>query len=223
MPISYNFNDPLSIKMERNKKDNKMKDLIVTLSFGVCLMINTMYQNAHAGLILDETPEIYEWTTINGVDWLSWGITSGLTIDEALDANLRWRMATIAELDQLFFNMLGDLNYSDDRVSINYHPSSIETDLAWGFVSEFEVSGSASYGAYAMTSIGRYGVSVGSSTSRILTYETGCDVSSCGSLAPYSSIGYAMVRATQVAEPSTLFIFALGIIGLAPRKFKKQS
>jgi hypothetical protein len=199
-----------------------MKNMIATLSFGVCLMISTMYQNAHAGYI-DETPEISEWTTIKDVDWLRWDITSGLTIDEALEANLGWRMATKVELDKLFFEVFGDLNYSNDRVSVNYSPSRSETELVADFVSEFEKSGAASYGAYAMTPSGRYGASFGSPTTYPrLTYDAGCDVSSCGPLAPYSSIGYAMVRSTEVPEPSTLLIFALGIIGLASRKFKKQ-
>jgi hypothetical protein len=35
--------------------------------------------------------------------------------------------------------------------------------------------------------------------------------------------GVALVRVTSVPEPSTLAIFALGMIGLASRRFKKQS
>ena len=36
-------------------------------------------------------------------------------------------------------------------------------------------------------------------------------------------IGSLLIRATHVPEPSTLAIFALGMIGLASRRFKKQS
>ena len=36
-------------------------------------------------------------------------------------------------------------------------------------------------------------------------------------------VGSWLVRTTVVPEPSTLAIFALGMIGLASRRFKKQS
>jgi hypothetical protein len=39
----------------------------------------------------------------------------------------------------------------------------------------------------------------------------------------YPGYGSLLLRATDVPEPSTLAIFALGMIGLASRRFKKQS
>jgi len=165
-----------------------------------------------------------DFTTVGGIDWLDWDLTKEMMQSEALDYYLGYRVATGLEMETLmntFFETNYDFRLGIETVSINdsdmASKASIFNDL-FGRTSLTQslalVEGIGVVGGFA----GVYG----------FDYMIYAGFGNESKLDDYDSFdnnyGIALVRdrITLVSEPSTLALVALGLIGFASRRFKKQ-
>jgi hypothetical protein len=161
------------------------------------------------------------YTEVNGIDWLDWTTTLGMTESAALGVNVGWRGATEAEME-LLMNAMFPTTFVFDANGIN------NTDVGNAYPTEMsrflELFGATDNGNTYATAVGSGLVGFDSSAYAGLYSDTSPREQ------VYASVGYsanwngvALVRSADVPEPSTLAIFALGMIGLASRRFKKQA
>ncbi len=173
---------------------------------------------ANAGIVNNGS-----YTTVDGLDWLDWTLTQDLTQSEALAANLGWRPATLIEMESMMNTMFStSLTYDTKGIDWNLAGVANASTLKSSFIALFGETGSNNSTFATVEGLGIVGFDA-------LAYA-GFGRTGRNTLI-YSDIGYrsswtgvAMVRSGfSVPEPSTLAIFALGMIGLASRRFKKQS
>ncbi len=165
---------------------------------------------ANSGIIDNES-----YTTVDGIDWLDFTATINMTQTEALAANQGWRAATLAESLRLMDTMYGHkLIYDDNGRS------------EWGLL----IDGSASTNMFKAL--------FGNTNGRGFSHASLEGIGSISVSRRYATVGggrtygwhdvdfrseyagIALVR--SVPEPSTLAIFALGIMGLGFRRIKNQ-
>ena len=173
--------------------------------------IMTCSSLAHAGLI-----DHGEYTTddVTGLEWLDWTATVNMTSTEATNVYAEYRLATHDELVSLFSNTFGGAlifdpqGYSQTPTSAGRTPQGVMFRDLFG-----RTMGPNTY--VTLEGHGLYGFD---------SYVYAGFLQDTYGVALYRSdrMGVAMV-ANEVPEPSTLAIFALGMIGLASRRFKKQS
>jgi hypothetical protein len=188
--------------------------LIKAACAGITLTICSF---ANAGIIDNGS-----YTTVDGLDWLDWTLTQSETQSTALAANIGWRTATLIEMESMMNTMFSttftwDVSGIDVGLGAvagvqNYKATFLQLFGATGnqyTYASAEGVGLVGFGDYAYAAVGRPG----------------------GGDHPFDDInfassfsGVALVRSSiSVPEPSTLAIFALGMIGLASHRFKKQS
>jgi len=173
-------------------------------------LVMTVSGFASAGII-----DNGNYTTVDGLDWT---LTLNLTQTEALSDNMGWRTATLYEMKTMmseFFNhpLIWNINGSAEN-------SDEVVDLA-----TYQISFSELFGITAGTFGSTYAHVEGVGIIGHGGYDAG------GLLAGFENprsdyTGVALVRDSteshDVPEPSTLAIFALGLMGIASRRFKKQ-
>jgi len=164
--------------------------------------------------------------------------------------NDSWRYATNEEVDSLINSLTYNLpNYDPKRVTVDQFKAANWFNQNFGYVShdithyDYYYNSSFQFGLKETLSNNVVVNNVGSITT--FNVKNGYSVGNgyqgtfpSGDIARirgYSSLGVVnfnnsnsptgslLVRNIQVPEPSTLAIFALGMIGLASRRFKKQS
>jgi hypothetical protein len=224
--------------------------ILITMIASVCLTVSGL---ANAALITHNNYTLNDSTNIvthtDGTEWLQWDVTQGKSIKDALDiytsdgwvlagnvqmgalfADFGWfsdpdenvRSGTASPftdgIDEspmdmflmLFGNTLQDAGYpygtGNNALLLTYALYGDDADADNGYNSAQVVSD------YTWVGISRGGSAVTNRDNTFLSHEY---------LEP--TYGIALVRVIEVPEPSTLAIFALGMIGLASRRFKKQS
>lgn len=192
---------------------------------------------ANAGLIVDTADDSFIDAS-TGLEWMDFGINNHLSYNGVV-AQLpttysEWRLATESEVVDLWHNaFFGDSAVS--RESSTAHEYSSYRALngrsgASAFADEFsamstnmfgfalgwfaDTTGGLSYAYFQDNNI-RFDTDVATVYGRNISYS-GYEQAQH----PYYST--LLVR-SSVPEPSTLAIFALGMIGLASRRFKKKS
>jgi len=193
--------------------------------------------------------------TMGNTEWLKWDQTVDLTVEQALEANVGWSLASHMQIEVLLNDMVGSeyfklgedtdesygLDYGqDDSPMLNiiqlfgYNSESrtrYGNDWKEEYTDPYKYVGAlfgsdkdmddlnlvALHDEAAYTITGSYNASRTFGGSITKTSDRIARDSS------YHVWGVALVRTTSVPEPSTLAIFALGVIGLASRRFKKQS
>ncbi len=173
-------------------------------------LVMTVSGFASAGII-----DNGDYTTVDGLDWLDFSATIGMTQAIALNANNGWRTATLDEMENMM-NTMFDTTFSweDGPISHNFNWPVLEerTDLFIELFGQTDVFDPQHFASYAtVQGIGLVGKDILALAGLGLSYA---DVG-------YASdrSGIALVRsALAVPEPSTLAIFALGLIGLASRR-----
>jgi len=216
-------------------------------------LILTVTSLAQAGIInVNNTGTEYatgHFANLQGLDWLSWDTAAGLSRQQVENGALGlvsdgWRYASVFEINTLFNSLKKGYfgtgyfysNWSDGS---NWLWKSFDSD---DYINNYGVNLGRSY-----SRIGdfRYGKEGECSTNTLYgcrghmragdsdsygwmkdTYHNGsmiiADSSTWNNV--NDTVGHALVRSqTAIPEPSTIAIFALGMIGLASRRFKKQS
>lgn len=200
--------------MEYSTKENIMNlKMIKAAWIGLVLSVSGL---ANATLIDNGS---YTTDTEAGLEWLDWTTTSGETQADAIATfgSGGWRIANQTEVYELFNNYFDTtLIYTSE----NYVNSAGIPDYTNKFT-EFKDLFGSNNGTQVFARIEGLGL-IGLQSSHIF-----------GGYLPgtYGAInlnrtreGVALVRdSVQVPEPSTFAIFALGMIGLVSRRFKKQS
>lgn len=216
-----------------------------TALLGFVISVSSLVNVANAGLINigaltsnDDGSTTVISDTLNSLEWLRWDQLADLTYAETLaqissGAYSGWNIAGVNEAN-LFLDALyngaahgcsnnttsnltclsnGSFSSADYTTLLgdSWTRGTASRDVAW-FYDDTITDNSAGY--LFLTS--------GVSNSKWNTHGT---IASTDSWAhSNNSIGWLMYRSTsEVPEPSTLAIFALGMMGLASRRFKKQS
>ncbi|WP_245942505.1 PEP-CTERM sorting domain-containing protein [Candidatus Colwellia aromaticivorans] len=226
---------------------------LIRILVAVFIFGSSFYANAGiitiGSLTLDQANDTYVKDSLNGLEWLRWDEVNTLNYSQ-LTTQLEsggtydgWRIARNADanlfVDALFNGWHGDTCNSTSILEICW-----ENSPSSGPISDFSMMMGNGYGTdtwnYAWflsdnnlaTEVGYielYSSANDDAPTRVRknnewsTISNSDAFSATGSNAA-NSIGFMLVREAQdVPEPSTLAIFALGMIGLASRRFKKQS
>ena len=203
----------------------KSKFLSATLT-GLILAASCLVNSANAGLITDNDGFVTD--TVTGFDWLDTSFTDGMSFDlvntEISTGTLKgWEVATLSEVLNLFLHQNDNVALSANtgrsgRWSTAYIKLAALADMLGESYSGYligYIDGDSNY-KYNGTQTQR-SVQIGSGSNYFLRDD---------------SWGYAnnvsehylstwLVRKNDVPEPSTFAIFALSILGLASRRFKK--
>jgi hypothetical protein len=219
--INHYYNDYLPKLMERDEKGYLMKfKFLNTWSkfMTIVVVLLTASATAHAGLI-------YQFTfthTSNGVQGTTSGKIYGLednTTGEATDIKLEsvdsnWILNSVTDLSLWNGFKLSEytmLNGVLTRFGMTYWNDSTIDGFGGGIYQRYSLI--MDYNVEDSTN------AYGSHQFRYVDSTTNFQKATSGLL---TLSAYAPLE-TEVPEPSTLAIFALGMIGLASRRFKKQS
>jgi len=209
------FSDSLSnftgkgLKRKNNMNNKFLKATLTGLIFSVTSLFNV----ANAGLIEADYSasgdNLAAFDTTTGLTWLDFSETKFLTYNQALSFSVDFRLASSAEIASLYNSLVGNASERYDQFEAVGLFNSPDRSAAF-------VSGA---GLVHVTPTGYHPAAFG--------YGVWNDADFGG-----DSIAMFMVNtqsfqsptvANAVPEPSTIAIFALGIMGLASRRFKKQA
>ena len=213
------------------------------LLIGSVLSLSCFVSSAQAGLITigeltsnnDGSTTVIN-DTLNNLEWMRWNESAKFNYAEALLQNTSGWIIAGANQANLFLDALySSVSSVDHKCSNNIYNSlfcadneeftsaqytallgdsstrgTSSIDAAW-FYDDVALDGKAGYlklgSGTSNEKFNTYGSIAKTEEQRLLSDE---------------SIGWLMYRTTTVPEPTTLTIFALGIIALALRRFKKQ-
>jgi hypothetical protein len=194
----------------KGKKGKYMKSKFLHAAIAaVMLSVTCLVNIASAGII---TSDDFNYNAndayFTGADlqWLRWDSHQNMTLDDAIAANASYRVATRSEVDTLmsaFFDPWYEGAADEDRSDV----MTVEVGMFRDLVGSLD---NITHG-FIQDPIQRFGVTRFHKVIKNRTQRQAVPVSAI------------LVRATSVPEPSTLAIFALGIMGLASRRFKKQA
>lgn len=222
-----------------------------TALLGFVISVSSLVNVANAGLINigaltsnDDGSTTVIDDSLNSLEWLRWDQLADLTHDETLAqiasaAYSGWNIAGINETN-MFLNAL--YNGSADECGINLPETIAQCQNPGAFPQaeyaaltgganliggqglpvwfHVETTQEVTAGYFIITQGGNVTVeSAGISIERADEYSA----NGMHSATPISWLLYRTAMAAPVPEPSTLAIFALGMMGLASRRFKKQS
>jgi hypothetical protein len=210
-----------------NIREYEMKfKFLKTTFFGLVLSVSGF---ANAGLITDLSEK--DWLAVGdslitydsstGLEWLDLSVTRGNSIlqteQESFYGSFRW--ATSTEIEALFDNVIGGVGF---RSSANLD------DVALGneFLNLFSRStNNFAQGVSRGSPVPTLGYGLGYVSTRTSSVTVNDPGSNCcwDETINRLNVGSWLVRRADIPEPSTLAIFAFGMIGLASRRFKKQS
>jgi hypothetical protein len=218
--------------------------ILISMIASVCLGISGLANSAiitHNNYTLNPDTNIVTHT--DGTEWLQWDVTKGKSIDIALTtfASQGWMLVSNAQMAGLFTDFgWGNFLYDND-FSSNVETYTADTDISTMdmFIELFGVTYNScpnikspcftqalfgsdldSDGLYKFTEIisdyaGRRGGVYDDKA-----YVTP-DRYDRHYILDYG--GVALIRQIVVPEPSSVLIFALGLMGLASRRFMKQA
>jgi hypothetical protein len=184
--------------------------------------------NANAYLIDFIDNGKYTTDTREGLDWLDWSSTTAMTQADALNLYRgdRYRVASSTEIETLLYDFF---QVSPSRYVGNYLPMRSYSEyypLQQIFAALFGAT-SAFHSSYvALDTEGLFGADP-------LNTYAGCTLAYCGMPGyAFTNAGIPLVRSTvplvpdsvvPVPVPGTLAIFALGLVAMVSRRFKKQA
>ncbi|MDO6446112.1 PEP-CTERM sorting domain-containing protein [Colwellia sp. 1_MG-2023] len=193
--------------------------ILKTVFASLILSICCLSQFAHAGLITSN--DVYN---DGSLEWLHFNFTVGLTSTESLNTyeGEGFRLATADEATTLVNDWFG-VNLDAGNTIVN---GTAFSDLIDSWNEEFTIN-YTTVGSYGL--VANYGLFGARSDNNNIFSNYYPTVYGAGGDASQIGASYMLVRDVNkdvnvnVPEPSTLAIFALGIIGLASRRFKQQS
>ena len=222
--------------MEWNKRNNKMKFRFMKVTLASLFLLISCFANS--GIISDTSSDLIG-ANLGGLEWLEFDVTRGLSSAEVTSDILdsydggNWRYATTAQAEALITSLAGG-NFTNSGWNENYFAGVNWFQMAFG---SFPLSYFTEH--YFMYDKDAYGAGLGRAGYTALNQGNGKGWLSqswgvSGGLATVRGLGggsssysHMLVRnlsgtpSQDVPEPSTLIIFALGLIGLASRRFNK--
>jgi hypothetical protein len=186
----------------------------------------TMSSASSAGII-DAADNTFDDTT-TGLQWMDFGVNNHHTYNEV--SNLLgttysgWQLASQEQVIELWENIFAPLSTNTNTYATGHRYSQYQTGNG-GFTSLKTIIGKNT----SNYSLGWFADNQGSLSyahSNMFDYAQvhGRNVNYNGyKTSTNTSYSTMLVRSANVPEPSTLAIFALGMMGLASRRFKKKS
>jgi hypothetical protein len=213
--INHYYNDYLPKLMERDEKEYQMKfKFLNTWSkfMTIVVVLLTASASAHAGLI-------YQFTfshTINNVQGTTTGKIYGLednTTGEATDIKLESTHSIWSRSDLSAWNSFRSNEYTMENGEL--------TKFNMAYIDYNHLSGLGVQRYQINMTYGRD--NIGEDLGELKFTQSYFNiVQSLSGSGPLFITAFTPTE-TEVPEPSTLAIFALGMMGLASRRFKKQS
>jgi len=214
-----------------------LKSIFCALGLLICNLANAgLIEVDYEGIAGADTAITFDTNT--GLEWLDLTETNGISYSNMLtllgsgQQYEGWRYANYGEVAAIFdyFSLRSYANGGHALVQGSTEDIAIEsfTQLFGDTVGEY----GNYYGVLGIlvddlaTPVARRGVYISGGINGTYTYNQTSINACCSHLATDIRMyfGSYLVRDAQsVPEPSTLAIFALGVIGLASRRFKKQS
>jgi hypothetical protein len=211
-----------------------LKTTFVSLVFSVSCMINLASAGIISGSHMTDGGKI---VNLQNLEWLTWDLTYGVSRNQVESGygnylNDGWRYASLEEYAALLIS-LSPVN----RVEYNHISNRDGTQWLW---ENFDYVDFSTGGSHSRTGDLMVGATerCGTTVACRVHWRAGHN-NNYGWMSDYygrvvnpthynsninqTSVSSVLVRSTSVPEPSTLAIFALGIMGLASRRFKKQS
>jgi hypothetical protein len=206
-----------------------LNTIISGLLLSVCCLINT----ANAGLIVDNGT--YTTDTVTGFDWLDASYTDGLSYNQVLNeissgSLIGWQVASMDEVLDL-------LLHANNNVVFPYTEGQGLTSSAYSNITNLIDFIGPSYSGSTYVDLIAYTSDLNSiynnqptwhQTLQLHKWTNGNHFLRVNSWSSESSQANTSIAtwlrrgdSVNVPEPSTLAIFALGMIGLASRRFKK--
>ena len=207
------------------------------------LLILLVSGTANAGLItiggltLENAGDSYVTDHVNNVDYLRWDqvkhlsfseLTTSLQTGNAYDG---WEIASLGQANDFVNALLDGTSGCNSSIGFDVCSTSYTyTDFITLMGSSYDRNLSYTYAWFL--SDNKFGSEVGYIEANVVRLSKSNEWSSFATSDTFSStgtnsalpIGFMLYREhAEVPEPSTLAIFALGMIGLASRRFKKQS
>lgn len=187
--------------------------LVLSVSgFANAGLINIDYQNANDNeLVFDST---------NNLEWLRWDLTSKVSLNDLLNTYSGFHLASETEILSLWSEAFSVTGLCGACVS-NYSEGNTFQQL-FGYGNLQSAVNPVSYGLIQLDNSqwSMFGTRYNVNTNDFHTF-TYDEYTASGEA--HDELSYALVRnSTDVPEPSTLAIFALGIMGLAARRFKQK-
>lgn len=218
-------------------KNKFFKGLVASFALAVSGFANAgLIEVDYEGIVGADTAITYDTNT--GLEWLDLTETNGISYSSMLtllgsgQQYEGWRYANYDEVATIFdyFGLRSYANGGHSLVQGSAEDIAIEsfTQLFGDTVGEY----GNYYGVLGIlvddlaTSVARRGVYITGGINGTYTYnETGLNACCTHSVtsSPLYMGSYLVREAKQVPEPSSLAVFALGLMGLASRKFKKQA
>lgn len=201
---------------------------IAVSSFANATLVNTDYAVIGDGLTVTDTNTNYEWLDLS--------LTTNITLEAALTTYSSYNLATRSQFEGLITAAFSEYSefsptavpYQLDNITAADTAMLTEWRRLFGgtFVRYTDSLISAGFYASALQKSGLEsgGVRRGPEP-RDGALHVGSKVWDTDSVAALSAsnTGYFLVKTADVPEPSSLAILALGMIGLASRRFNKQS
>jgi hypothetical protein len=215
--------------------------LLKQLALGFALVLSA---NATAGIISStnsHTTSDGSVVNLSGLDWLSWDVTTGQSRTDIENGYMGllddgWRYATVMEyktmMESVFDTHTGwSVDNSDGALWLysNLYGHSEDNTLSYiqmynWYGDDAECSADIAYSCYGYFRIeSTSGYIPSNITHGWSQAEKNTGKNYTGKSNPNLLFASALVRANVVPEPSILAILALGMIGLASRRFKKRS
>jgi len=199
---------------------------------GCVLSFGCMLNVANAGIINNG-----DFTTVDGADWLDMSFTDGKSYNEVLsliqsgNTLFGWRVASFNEVEAMY-RSFGYTETPNDTSDQYYVTNNGYDQVLQHLGSTY--NGGTTY-AFTVGYVNNIGNNYSSQNTWQQVVQTGAISSNNNGFWRGDSWGNAQSNANSmigtyltrggavVPEPSTLAIFVLGIMGLASRRFKKQS
>ena len=190
---------------------------IITKAASVLIIL--LSSNTVSATIIDNG----DYTTVNGVDWLDWSLTANMTQSDALAQHTSYRTATLNEVISMMSTMWDrTFNFDPDGVE-EYVPHYMDDH----YVSQFNQLFSGSFNNFTpLARTDEIGYSGYTGPVWFGGHHLNYSPSGVGIALVRTNMvvqqSIAFVRTNVVPEPPVLTIFALGLMALVSRRFKKN-
>jgi hypothetical protein len=199
-----------------------LKTIFLTLILSSGLFVNV----ASAGLITGATTDT-SLDTVSGLEWLDFSFTAGMSYNDVLSSNYviseGYEIATLDQVKDLWVNvgLFTDIDAAANSILSNMGCMS----YLYSSRHNCDQVGEEWTGAFYKSNGANYNLTLIDTTNgaNALFFESWAASPLKSDSFRVDAAAYLVRSATSAPEPSTLAIFALGMMGLAVRRLNKNS